>query len=183
MADTFLSVVDADDAVVGRELRSVIHKTGLRHREVHVWFATNGGELIFQKRGPNKDTYPNLLDATAGGHVEEGQDYLQAALAEVREETGLSLMATDLMQLTKVDAAQIDKNSTTNNVVFRMVYLYRFSGKTEDLQVEEMDGAGFVAVPVGKVLNTYEVVDAVPGLQAAYYEPVWQAMRDALAIS
>ncbi|PZP40454.1 MAG: NUDIX hydrolase, partial [Pseudomonas fluorescens] len=71
MADTYLSIVDDNDTVVGRELRSVIHKQGLRHREVHGWLILNDGKLVLQKRSATKDTYPNMLDASVGGHVEE----------------------------------------------------------------------------------------------------------------
>ena len=184
MADTYLSVVDSDDVVIGRQLRSIIHRDGLRHREVHVWFVTRKNEVVFQKRGPHKDTYPNCLDATAGGHVEEGQDYMQAALAEVQEETGLSVPRHLLVPLGKVDVVQDDSARGVVNRVYRMVYLYRFGGDVKDLQVENTDGAGFTAVPLLDVVNKQGglVHQMVPGLFDPAYALVWRGIRDVLRL-
>lgn len=184
MADTYLNVVDGDDQIIGRQLRSIIHRDGLRHREVHVWLVTKKNELIFQKRGPHKDIYPNLLDASVGGHVEEGQDYMAAALAEVHEEAGLELMRGHLLPLKKVDVTQIDAARNVKNVVYRMVYLHRFAGDVASLRMEAVDGAGFVAVPLADVLakRGESINQMVPGLFDEGYMPVWQAMRDVLRV-
>lgn len=184
MADSYLSVVDNDDLVVGRQLRSVIHRTGLRHREVHVWFVTADGKLIFQRRSATKDTYPDMLDATVGGHVEEGQDYMAAALAEVAEESGLEVDRHDLIPLAKIDALQMDKLRGVTNRVFRMIYLYELDGEMDTLRTEEGDGAGFVAVPLADVLNQRGALigEMVPGLFADSYSPAWQALRDVLKV-
>ncbi|MBU0636967.1 NUDIX domain-containing protein [Patescibacteria group bacterium] len=50
---------------------------------------TPKGEIIFQHREKDKDTYPDLLDATVGGHVEIGSDYENSAFQELEEETGI----------------------------------------------------------------------------------------------
>jgi isopentenyldiphosphate isomerase len=89
MAEEILDVVDENDNVIGQEPRSKIHREGLFHREVHVLFITPNKEIIFQKRGINKDSYPGLLDATVGGHVSQGETYETAALKEMEEETGI----------------------------------------------------------------------------------------------
>jgi len=184
MADTYLSVVDGDDFVIARQLRSVIHAQGLRHREVHVWFLTKNRELVVQRRAATKDTYPNMLDATASGHVEEGQDYMSAALAEAREETGLDLNRHLLTPLAKVDVTQVDATRGVTNTVFRMVYLFRFNGELTDLTVEEQDGAGFLTIPLADVLAKRGplVNEMVPGFFEAGYAPAWQAMRDVLKV-
>jgi isopentenyldiphosphate isomerase len=187
MADTMLSVVNDNDEVVGKELRSVIHKTGLRHREIHVWFVTPDGDLIAQRRGANKDTFPSMLDATAGGHVEEGQDYLTAALAEIAEETGWELFAEDLIELAKADVRQVDEGRGVDNKVFRMVYLHRYTGSMDDLEIEEHEsaGAGFVKIPLEEILmqSGKHVDQLVPGLFGDGYMPAWHALRKALLVS
>ncbi len=184
MADTYLSVVDNDDVVIGRQLRSIIHRDGLRHREVHVWFVTKGGMVVFQRRGPDKDTYPDCLDATAGGHVEEGQDYMQAALAEIREETGVSAFRHMLEPLAKIDAVQHDTARNVVNRVYRMVYLFRYGGEIAELTVEETDGGGFVVIPLEDVLKQRGDLmhQLVPGLLEEAYAPAWQGMRDILHV-
>ncbi|MCL4437679.1 NUDIX domain-containing protein [Patescibacteria group bacterium] len=78
-----LNIVDESGNIIGEETRCNIHKNGLLHKEIHVWFYTPKGEIIFQHRAKNKDVYPDLLDATVGGHVEIGDDYEHAALKEI----------------------------------------------------------------------------------------------------
>lgn len=87
--DDRLNVVDKNGAIIGEESRDVIHRNGLLHREVHVWLYTPDKELIFQHRAKDKETFPDLLDATAGGYVEIGDDWVTAALKELQEETGV----------------------------------------------------------------------------------------------
>jgi isopentenyldiphosphate isomerase len=89
MSKNFLEVVNENDEVVGTESRESIHQKGLFHREVHVLFYTPKGEIIFQHRAKDKDMYPDLLDATVGGHVEIGDSYEATAIKEAAEETGI----------------------------------------------------------------------------------------------
>ena len=71
MADSRkLNIVDENDQIIGEDTRENIHRKGLLHREIHVWFYTPKSEIVFQHRAKNKDTFPDLLDATVGGHVE-----------------------------------------------------------------------------------------------------------------
>lgn len=85
----YLNIVDEDDNIIGQETRSEVHRLGLLHHEVHVYFITSNKEIIFQHRAKDKDFYPDLLDATVGGHVDLGDDYKETAIREVEEETGL----------------------------------------------------------------------------------------------
>ncbi|MBI1308427.1 MAG: NUDIX domain-containing protein [Proteobacteria bacterium] len=181
--DQYLEVVDEADAVVGRELRSVIHRDGLRHREVHVWFLDKTNSLIFQKRAMDKDTNPGLLTSTAGGHVEIGQSYLNAALMEVQEETGVALKAEDLQRLCKLKMHQDDLVTGLTNKVFREVYLYPFDGTMDELTVEEDAADGFISRPLAEVLAlTPESADGfVASLFSEAYRPVWNAMRKLVA--
>lgn len=175
-ADQYLEVVNDLDEVVGRELRSTIHRNGLLHREVHVWFFTREGEVVFQRRASGKDTYPNMLDATAGGHVEPGQDYLQAALMEAREETGFALHEDDLIEIGKLRIGQADTARDINNQVFRMVYGYYFTDELSDLRVEEADGAGFEKIPLGRFEE--RKAEIIPNLLSHHYDDVWQFLKD-----
>ena len=84
-----LEIVDDSDAVIGVRSREEIDMLGLRHREVHVWLVTPANDIIFQRRSPTKDTFPDQLHASVGGHLEVGQSYEQAAVMEVEEEAGL----------------------------------------------------------------------------------------------
>jgi 16S rRNA (adenine1518-N6/adenine1519-N6)-dimethyltransferase len=87
--DEIFDVVDAQDVVVGREQRSVVHAQGLMHRAVHVFVFNRHGDLLLQKRSRLKDTHPGLWDSSASGHLDSGENYEAAAAREVNEELGL----------------------------------------------------------------------------------------------
>jgi 16S rRNA (adenine1518-N6/adenine1519-N6)-dimethyltransferase len=81
-------VVDENDQVLRSEYRDVIHVNNLRHRAVHMLLFNASGELFLQKRSIWKDRNPGLWDSSAAGHVDAGEDYLQAARRELQEELG-----------------------------------------------------------------------------------------------
>jgi len=132
-----LSIVDEEGNIIGEDTRENIHKKGLLHKEVHVWFYTPKGGIIFQLRGKDKDTFPNLLDATVGGHVELGDDYVDTALKETLEETGVRAIKNDLYLVAKIRKIAKDPATDMVNNVLRMVYAYEYSGNIEDLGIEE----------------------------------------------
>jgi len=89
-AEELLVIVDENDAILGTERRKVIHQRPLRHRSAHVLVFNTAGDLLIQKRGAHKDTYPLFWDVSVGGHVGPGESYDQAARREVQEELGLN---------------------------------------------------------------------------------------------
>jgi isopentenyldiphosphate isomerase len=82
--------------------RAEVHRDGDWHRALHVWIAgrDSGGEpfLIFQRRGSQKDTWPDHFDATVGGHVRAGES-LAETLREVEEEIGIPVEGLTLLPL------------------------------------------------------------------------------------
>ena len=149
-----LEVVDAQGNVVGWETRLKIHAQGLLHREVYVWFYTRQGEVIFQHRSPTKDTYPNLLDATVGGHVALGEDYLAAALREMEEETGVQVQGADLRYLwTFHHKSPNPSHAGLVNNALRAVYVYCYRGNIADLRIEERAAVGFEVWPLEKLFH------------------------------
>ena len=141
----FLDIVDENDQVIGRASRSQIHQDGLLHREAHVWFVTPQGEVIFQHRSKEAETFPNLLDSTVGGHVEMGETYEATALKEVLEETGLELRSNQLVPIIKQRGNSFDAATGKTNNVFRTHFAFRFSGNVSELRVEIGKSLGFEA--------------------------------------
>ena len=146
-----LNIVDENGNVIGEETRESIHRQGLLHKEIHVWFYTPRGGIIFQHRAKDKDTYPDLLDATVGGHVEIGEDYEKTAVKEIEEETGLKVERTQLAFMGMVKSRTHDKATGTTNHALRAVYAYCHRGKLEDLKLEKGKGIGFKIVLIDEV--------------------------------
>lgn len=148
-----LNIVDESGKIIGEETRENIHNQGLLHREIHVWFYTPKGEVIFQHREKDKDTYPDLLDATVGGHVEIGSDYESTALQELAEETGIKVEKNNLAFIQMVRSKTFDTATNKTNNVIRAIYAYRYEGKVEDLKIERGKAIGFESWPLEKVFN------------------------------
>jgi isopentenyl-diphosphate Delta-isomerase len=89
MAEEWFDVVDKNDAVVGRELRSVVHEKNLLHRAVHVLVFNSKGEIFLQKRSMKKDQCPGMWGTSCAGHLDSGEDYDHAARREFKEELGI----------------------------------------------------------------------------------------------
>ena len=86
-----LEVVDKNGNVVGLVRRSEVHgNPALIHRVVHVLVFDRKGRLLLQKRSMNKDVAPGKWDTSVGGHVNPGEDILEAAKRETKEELGIT---------------------------------------------------------------------------------------------
>jgi isopentenyl-diphosphate delta-isomerase type 1 len=93
MSEEVFDVVNERDEVIGRETRREVHRTGLRHRAVHVLVFNSRGEVFLQKRSMSKDSSPGLWDSSASGHLDCGEDYDACVIRELREEIGLEVNA------------------------------------------------------------------------------------------
>ncbi|MDB5178781.1 MAG: mutT/nudix family protein [Patescibacteria group bacterium] len=143
-----LNVVSEAGDIIGTETRAKIHRDGLLHREVNVWLYTGRGELIFQHRAPDKDTFPDMLDASVGGHVELGMDWLDAAVAELHEEAGLAVKPEELQFLRQNRVDFQDAATGAHNRALQNIYAYRYDGDVKDLQVEQGKAMGFEIWPI-----------------------------------
>lgn len=81
--------------VTGNKTGKIIHRgKAMRQNEYHlvvnVWIKNNNGELLITKRTPNKKTFPGMWETTCGAAV-IGENSLEAALREVKEEINIDL--------------------------------------------------------------------------------------------
>ncbi len=87
-------VRDSEGKVTGvaRE-RALVHSNGDPHGTAHIWVVRNnssgGWDVLLQKRSQNKDSNPGCYDISSAGHIQAGDDFLPAALRELKEELGI----------------------------------------------------------------------------------------------
>ncbi len=60
-------------------------------RIVHTWIFNPQGKLLICKRPENEEAFPGVWTSSAGGHVEEGEEYKEAAIRETQEELGITV--------------------------------------------------------------------------------------------
>ncbi len=134
MQDEMLEIVDEKGNVVGLAPRSRLHgDPSLMHRVVHVMVFNRKGELLLQLRSMNKDVAPGKWDTSAGGHVSPGEEVLDAAKRELKEELGVSLEPEFLYSYTHTNPYETELVYT-----FSCTYDGGFS-----FDKEEIDGIRF----------------------------------------
>lgn len=84
-----LDVVDEKNEVVGFASHSEVYSKRLNHRIVHVLIFNDKGEIFLQQRSAKKQFRPGHWVTSAGGHVQKGESYLEAAKRELMEELGI----------------------------------------------------------------------------------------------
>jgi isopentenyl-diphosphate delta-isomerase len=141
-----LDVVNDNDEVTGQAERDEVHRIGLVCRLVYVCFYTADGEILLQKRSNTKKNDAGKLTTTVSGHVASGQSYLEAAVRESLEESGVEVSAGDLVSLGVVRADYTQGPYLSN--AMRGLFAYKFNGNITDLKVEDGDGAGFITLSI-----------------------------------
>lgn len=142
-----LDIVDEQDQIIGQMERAEVHRRGMTCRNVQIFFVTPAGEIILQKRSLTKKSYPGRFTSTASGHVTSGESYLEAAVKETLEETGVQLAAVSLQHLGTLHFRHVERPDYINDSM-RSIFGYRFEGTTADLKIEDGEGEGFVAMPL-----------------------------------
>jgi 16S rRNA (adenine1518-N6/adenine1519-N6)-dimethyltransferase len=101
--DEIFDIVDKNDIPTGTATRAEVHAKNLIHRAVHVFVLNRNGDLYLQKRSRLKDMNPGVWDSSVSGHLDAGEDYLQAAVRELGEEIGIATSEEDLERITSVE--------------------------------------------------------------------------------
>ena len=98
-ARELFDLYDAEGHALGRaKARDDVHRDGDWHRSAHIWIYTSEGRLLFQRRAPDKDTWPVRLDASVGGHYRAGEG-LPGVVREAHEELGVAVDPHELVPL------------------------------------------------------------------------------------
>ena len=95
MNDEFLDLVNEQDEVIGKKLRSEVYAEGLSNfRVVNAFIVNSEGKLWLPRRGAHKRIFPLCLDMSMGGHVESGETYDQSFIRETSEELNIDTGTT-----------------------------------------------------------------------------------------
>lgn len=125
-------------------------KKGEYHLVVHVWIRRSDGRFLLTKRSPDKG-FPNLWEST-GGSALAGDDSLQAALREVREEMGLTLDPAFGERI--LSAREAD--------YFRDVWLFRQDFALEDVVLQPGETVDKMLASTGEIRSLVEQKQFVP---------------------
>lgn len=126
--------------------RSIAHRDGIRHRTAHVWIARRRdgrAEVLLQKRSADKDSFPGLYDTSSAGHIPAGQEPMESALRELKEELGITAAPEELHFIGNFN---VDFAKEFHGRVFRdneYVNIYAYTGTVDEknitVQKEEIE--------------------------------------------
>lgn len=97
------------------------------HLVVHVWIRNSKGEYLIAQRSANRQTYP-LMWECVDGSVIKGEDSLQGALREVKEEVGVDLLP-EKGNVILSDIKKIEFGKVVNKIVD--VWLFEYDGEVD----------------------------------------------------
>jgi isopentenyldiphosphate isomerase len=174
-------VIDVLDPETGERTgeslpRKVVHAEGKWHRVVHVWFLERStGRLVLQRRHPEKESWPNLWDISAAGHIEAGESSLLTAQRESEEELGLVVPEEAVRSpLFTVRQESVQNDGKYINKEFCDVYLAELESlekpsggaktpgqwKPEDFVMQDIEVVEVKLMPWQKVRQSY--IDSDP---------------------
>ena len=97
------------------------------HLVVHVWIRNSKGEYLIAQRSANRPTFP-LVCECVDGSVIKGEDSLQGALREVKEEVGVDLLP-EKGHVILSDIKKIEFGKVVNKIVD--VWLFEYDGEVD----------------------------------------------------
>ncbi len=128
-----IDIVDENNKLTGKiEDRWVAYNKGLWRRTVSCWIMNEKGEILLQKRTPNKLKNPNKW-AKTGGQVDSGETVEEAIFREVKEEVGIEIPKK---QIKVIDIYKSDDESKRFSYNFVFVVNHKIEDYT--LQKEEV---------------------------------------------
>ena len=97
------------------------------HLVVHVWIRNSKGEYLISQRSANRPTYP-LMWECVGGSVVKGEDSLQGAIRETKEEVGVDLIP-ESGQVLFTKTRKIIDGKIFNDIMD--VWLFEYDGEVD----------------------------------------------------
>ena len=123
-----LFTVDESNNPIEPMPRDIVHGNSIWHRTNQIWIINDKKQILCQKRSLLKDMNPGKWEALFGGHIKAGQDYVDNALDELREELGLVVEKNDLHFFTI--------HKSFEHKEFEGIYYLKWNGNLNDLHLE-----------------------------------------------
>ncbi|AWN81533.1 NUDIX hydrolase [Candidatus Cardinium hertigii] len=143
-----IDVLDEQGIKTGEVLsRKEIHQLGKIHRTVHLYlFENESKKLLLQRRASNLDHYPGMFSISVTGHVDAGEDSMQAVKRELQEELRIDplLVKIDFLSSIRQDVVV---TPTYIDRQFNDVYIGWADFKMEDIRFNPIEVTEVKLVP------------------------------------
>ena len=144
--DEFLNIVDENDRLTSECMpRSVVHRNGMLHPTVHIWFIRRrdmGVHVLLQKRSHEKDICPDCYDVSTAGHVTQGDEFKKTALKEIHEELGIDVPSNKLiflgMRHNHYECGEIQDNELVAVYIYKGDHIHHKELTLQESEVSEV---------------------------------------------
>jgi isopentenyldiphosphate isomerase len=150
---------------LGIETRSEVHQKGYWHTTFQCWLVCEEeGKyyILFQKRHKDKDTYPNLLDITAAGHLKAGEK-ISDGVRELEEELGISVNYEELVPIEVIKEKKVEDHFI--DAEFANVFLYNCNIPMEQLKLQEDEVVGIFKADITKIKRLFKQMEKYMQIQ------------------
>jgi isopentenyldiphosphate isomerase len=157
-----IDIFDASCNHIGEEYKDVAHKKGLWHKIFNCWIINPKDKtIIVQLRGAEVQHTPNKFHVSAAGHIQAGEDLMQAVVRELDEEIGLAVNEDELLfsRDSCFEYGVCQDGVPCVNREFYREYFLKSEALLQDypMQPEEVDGVFVVKIADGLQLFSGEV--------------------------
>ena len=145
--EEYFDLLDENGNKTGKtKLRSEIHRDGDWHRAVHIWIINDKGDVLLQRRCATKDSNPNMLDISSAGHLSAGDESLDGAIRELKEELDLDVKPEEL-QFIKTIKRSSKYTPTFINNEFDDLYILRTTKTINEMSFQKEEISEIFYVP------------------------------------
>lgn len=96
MMPEYWDLYDKNREKIGKtHLRGEPLEDGMYHIVMNVWIINSKNEILLTRRHPDKVLWGGMWECAAGGSILAGEDSLQGALRETKEEIGIDLPSSE----------------------------------------------------------------------------------------
>lgn len=160
--EEMLDIFDESMNLLGSAPRSEVHEKGYWHQTFHCWVVSREHDqtyVLFQRRHPLKDTFPDKLDISCAGHLQAGETAADG-VRELQEELGLSVSFDQLAQVGVIPDSGRDGQLIDNE--FCHVFLYTCNQPLRQYKLQADEVVGLVKLEAREALKLLrKEVDAV----------------------
>lgn len=116
MSEEYFDILDENGNKTGKtKLRKEVHRDGDWHKAVHIWILNKNGDVLLQRRCATKESWPNMLDISCAGHLSAGDDSIQGAIRELKEELDLDVKPEELNYVKTLTRKTIHRDNFIDN--------------------------------------------------------------------
>ena len=155
-----LDIYDSQGNPLGIKERELVHRDSDWHNTVICFISHEDADgehyLIFQKRSPNKDLYPNKLGASVAGHCSKGVTPFETLLKELKEELNIKNISPPVIYMGVKPSKSISPDGK-KDCEFQHIYhiLYDINRLRKEVKINFQETSELISVNISDALRLF----------------------------